>query len=327
MKQIQTLLVASMVTMICMPEALAAPPTHAKAASIPAIQVTVNGTPVNFMGAPPAEIKDAVMVPLRGVFQALGADVRYDSSAKTIHAQKGTSQVILPLGAMTATVNGQPQPLSQPAQSIGGTTLIPLRFVAQALGAYVEWHADTSTVEIKTQDPHLATLPAPPGTGPVRGQVTGVFTNTNPTQVTVRVNGRNTAIPVGAGTQFVRSEAGQPGAPVDMSQIKPGDQVRVERDANGQATTVTATFGEVRGTVKSITPVSGGMQVILNDGTTVQLVAGAPVRMSERQITLSDIMAGETVVIRTSDDNRTGYGLAVVTPNNPNPVPPGQAPR
>ena len=297
------------------------------ACAAPRISVTVNGTPVVFAGTPPTEIKGAVLVPLRGVFQALNATVNYNPVTKTINAQKGSATVVLPLGATTATVNGQAQALSQPAQVIGGTTLVPLRFVAQALGAYVQWHAASSAVEIKTAEPHLATLPPPPGKGSVEGQVTGVYTDTVPQTITLRVNGQNTSVPISGETILLRSEAGQPATQVTLAQIAPGDEVRVQRDGQGSVVSVTATFGEVAGTVKSIGRLPNGSPVItLNDGKTIELTPDAPVTMGNRHISLSDIMPSEKVVIRTNPSNSMGTGVALATGDNPNPTPPGAIP-
>ena len=291
----------------------------------PAITVTVNGAAIAFAGTPPREVNNAVLVPLRGVFQALNATVNYNPVTRVINAQKGTATVVLPLGATSATVNGQPQALSQPAQVIGGTTLVPLRFVAQALGAYVEWHAASSTVEIKTAEPHLATLPTPPGHGAFEGQVTGAFSNTVPQTLTVRVNGQNTSVPISDGTILLRSEVGQPATQVTMQQIMPGDEVRVQRDSQGDIVSVTATFGAVTGTVKSIGRLPNGDPVVtLNDGKTLELAPDAPITMGNRRIALSDIMPDERVVIRTNPSNSLGTGVALVTGNNPNPNPPGE---
>ncbi len=300
--------------------------TAATAQAAPPITVDVNGTPINFTGTPPVEIQGAVLVPLRGVFEALGASVNYNPATKTINAQKGAASIVLPLGQTTATVNGQPQTLSQPAQTIGGTTLVPLRFVAQALGAYVQWVPATSTVQIQTVEPHLATLPSAPGTGPVVGLVTGVFTDTNPQTLTVRVNGQNTSVPLTPTAIVLRAAPGQPATQVTLGQLQPGDQVTVQRDGSGAALSVTATYGEVRGTIKSVSgQLPNGDQIItLNDGTTVEVPANVPVRMAGRHMTLSDIMPDEDVVIRTNPANKLGFGIAVVTPNNPNPTPPGQ---
>ena len=290
----------------------------------PAITVTVNGASIAFAGTPPREVNNAVLVPLRGVFQALNATVNYNPVTRVINAQKGSATVVLPLGATSATVNGQTQALSQPAQVVGGTTLVPLRFVAQALGAYVEWHAASSTVEIKTAEPHLATLPAPPGHGAFEGQVTGVYANTVPQTLTVRVNGQNTSVPIADATILLRSEVGQPATQVALSQITPGDEVRVQRDGQGGVLSVTATFGSVTGTVKSIGRLPNGDPVVtLNDGKTMELTPDAPVTMGNRRIALSDIMPDERVVIRTNPSNSLGTGIALATGSNLNPTPPG----
>jgi hypothetical protein len=293
----------------------------------PPITVTVNGAVVAFAGAPPMETRGAVLVPLRGVFQALRAVVRYDGPSKTIFANKGSASVVLPLGALTATVNGRPQSLSQPARTVNGTTLVPLRFVAQALGAYVQWDAANSTVQISTAEPHLTSLPPPPGRGPVDGLVTGVYTDTVPPALTVRVNGQNTFVPVSPQTILLRSEDGQAASVVPLGQILPGDQVHVQRDGEGEIVSVTVTVGQVSGTVKVIGRLPDGDSIItLNDGKAIELMPDAPVRMGGRRIGLTDVLPDDKVVIRTNPVNGMGTGVAVVVGNNPNPTPPGVTP-
>jgi hypothetical protein len=112
----------------------------------------------------------AVLVPLRGIFEQLGASVDYNASTKTIQAQSGSTSINLPIGSSTAYVNGQPKSLDQPATVIAGTTLVPLRFVAEALGANVQWVGTTHTVYIlapNTMGPPTAAIPTgpPPGAG------------------------------------------------------------------------------------------------------------------------------------------------------------------
>jgi hypothetical protein len=114
------------------------------------INVTVDGEPVQFAGQPPIERLGSVLVPLRGVFERLGAQVAYDPGTRTILAARGNTSISLPLGSRNAVVNGQIQTLSQPAQVINGTTLVPLRFVSEALGAFVEWRGSSQTVVINT---------------------------------------------------------------------------------------------------------------------------------------------------------------------------------
>jgi len=114
------------------------------------INVTVDGEPINFVGQRPIEQLGSVLVPLRGVFEKLGAQVAYDGATKTILAVKGNTSVSLTLGSTNAVVNGQMRTLSRPAQAMNGTTLVPLRFVSEALGAGVEWRGGSRTVVINT---------------------------------------------------------------------------------------------------------------------------------------------------------------------------------
>lgn len=282
------------------------------------IQVNVNGNPVSFTGAPPVEVDGSVLVPLRGVFEAMGATVNYDSAARTITAKEGSQIVVLAIGSTSASIDGNLQTLSQPARVEDGTTLVPLRFVAQALGGYVQWQAAQNTVAITTPEAHLSQLPTAPGSGTVIGMLTGIYNDTNPQQITVRVNGANTTIPITSNTTFVRSLPGTAGVAVAFGDVRVGDQVTVHRDPEGNATTVAAIYGELRGTIKSVEPLAnGGDLVTLNDGSTATLVPDAILRMNGRKIQISDIMPDERVVIRTNPTDNQGYELLLNPQGNP----------
>lgn len=123
------------------------------------INVTVNGEVVPFAGQQPVEEEGSVLVPLRGVFEKLGATVAYDNNTRTVLAVKESTSVSLKLGSATATVNGQSENLARPAQAINGTTLVPLRFVSEALGAQVRWDDPSQTVIIDTNG--MPQQPAP----------------------------------------------------------------------------------------------------------------------------------------------------------------------
>lgn len=114
------------------------------------IRVTVNGDPVTFFGTQPQSIGGRVLVPLRGVMEKLGAFVGYDGPSKTVTAQKGNIDITLRLGDRNARVNGQDRLLDVPAQTINGTTMVPLRFMGEALGADIKWDAATSMIAIST---------------------------------------------------------------------------------------------------------------------------------------------------------------------------------
>ena len=288
------------------------------------IRVVLNGQALTFSGTQPQQFKGSTLVPMRGIFEALGASVKFDKAAQTVYGLKGETAIILPLGALVATVNGEPHTLPLPAQLINGTTLVPLRFISESLGAGVSWNPVTSTVTIQTVDQHVGGLPPPADTGQVSGQVTGVYTNTTPTQLTLMTGGKNTVIPLSGGTIILRSISGEPGSEVPLSEIKSGDQVTVQRGDNGVATIITASFGEVRGTIVGMGRLNGGNYILtLDSGKVIEISPAAPVTFEGRKVRLSDVKIYEKVVIRTNPANNIGYGVAVVTAVTPNPTPPG----
>ena len=109
------------------------------------VAVVVNGQQMQF-DQPPVERAGRVFVPLRGVFERLGATVVYDNG--TINATGNGRNVSLRIGSNQATVNGRMQTLDDAPFIVGSSTLVPLRFIAQALGASVDWNNNTSTVTI-----------------------------------------------------------------------------------------------------------------------------------------------------------------------------------
>jgi hypothetical protein len=129
------------------------------------VTITVNGSPVSF-DQPPIERGGRVYVPLRGVFEQLGASVVYANGQ--INATRGSTTVALTIGSTNATVNGQTQQLDSPPFVVGARTLVPLRFVAQALGANVSYDSSSDSVAItqqvatETVTPRPAQPPAPP---------------------------------------------------------------------------------------------------------------------------------------------------------------------
>lgn len=129
--------------------------------SMAAIQVEVDGRPL-YLDVQPMIVNGRTMVPLRGIFEALGAQVNWDSYSRTITATKGDTDVQLGIGDNRATVNGRIVYLDAPATIYRGSTMVPLRFVSEALGADVKWFEAAQTVSITTGQNPIAQLPSDP---------------------------------------------------------------------------------------------------------------------------------------------------------------------
>jgi hypothetical protein len=109
------------------------------------VAVVIDGNRMQF-DQPPLQQAGRVFVPLRGIFEQLGASVVYQNGV--INATGHGRNISLQIGSTNATIDGQPQILDSPPFVEGNRTLVPLRFVAQALGAHVDWNNNTSTVYI-----------------------------------------------------------------------------------------------------------------------------------------------------------------------------------
>lgn len=113
------------------------------------IKVTVDGIPISFDVAP-ITVNDRTLVPLRYIFNAVGAEVKWDESTQTITAQKGKSVVTLKIGSDQANVSGALIKMDVPAMKVNGRTMVPARFIAECLNCNVDWNNDTKTVIIQT---------------------------------------------------------------------------------------------------------------------------------------------------------------------------------
>jgi hypothetical protein len=142
--------------------ALAAASLFSAAVATPAfaagpVSVTVNGNAAN-LNPPPTERAGRVFVPLRGVFEQLGASVVYQSGV--INATGRGHTISLKIGSQQATVDGQQQNVDVAPFIIGASTYVPLRFVSQALGATVNYDGGNRVVAINTNGNTTAQNPA-----------------------------------------------------------------------------------------------------------------------------------------------------------------------
>lgn len=117
----------------------------AAAAAKPAISVVLNGKTQKY-DQPPVIVNGSTLVPLRGIFEGLGAKVSV--SGKQITATKGFTTIVHTIGQNWALVDGQKVELSQPSLVLKGRTLVPLRFIGEALDSKVGWNAAKQQVTV-----------------------------------------------------------------------------------------------------------------------------------------------------------------------------------
>lgn len=88
------------------------------------------------------------MVPLRKIFEALGATVEWDDPTRTVTSTKGNTTIKVKIDSKTMTVNGKSVTLDVPAMIIGGRTLVPVRAISESFGCQVGWDGKSRMVSI-----------------------------------------------------------------------------------------------------------------------------------------------------------------------------------
>lgn len=113
------------------------------------ISVLVDGVKL-YTPQAPVMIQGRVMLPMRSIFEALDASVKWNQKTKTVTATKDGTTVILKINSKTATINNKTVALDVPAKNLKGNTMVPVRFVSEALGQKIGWNSKTKTVTVKT---------------------------------------------------------------------------------------------------------------------------------------------------------------------------------
>ncbi len=111
--------------------------------------VCVNNTILGFE-TPPVTESDRTLVPMRFLFEQLGAEVTWDEATETATAKKANTTINFAIDNTTATVNGAETVMDVPARLVGDKTMVPLRFLSEEMGYNVEWDEETRMATITT---------------------------------------------------------------------------------------------------------------------------------------------------------------------------------
>ncbi len=101
----------------------------------------------------PVEENDRLLVPVRAIFESLGAEVSWDEAEEQVTATKESTTVQLQINSPTLLVNEEAVELDAPARLVGERTLVPLRAVSEALEAQVDYVENLQRVVIDKPAP------------------------------------------------------------------------------------------------------------------------------------------------------------------------------
>lgn len=111
------------------------------------IKVYLEENKINF-DVQPQTINDRTMVPIRAIFEAMGANVTWDDATQTAISTKNNTTVKMTLNSTTEYINDVAYEMDVTPVIIDGRTLAPARYVAEAFGYYVNWDSMTQSVLI-----------------------------------------------------------------------------------------------------------------------------------------------------------------------------------
>jgi len=113
------------------------------------IRVLLDGRQLHF-DVHPVIIDNRTMVPMRVIFEELGAEIQWNGATRTITATRDDLVVRTTIGERGIMVNGNRIMMDVAPVIIDGRTLVPVRFVAEAFGTDVDWDGNTQTVFISS---------------------------------------------------------------------------------------------------------------------------------------------------------------------------------
>lgn len=318
-------------------------PAAAQAVRTQAARVVVDGQAIAF-DQPPVMIAGRLLIPLRGVFERLGAQVEWHPDTGRVLARRGATVVVLQIGNRYALVDGRRVLLDVPPIIIGGRTLVPLRFVGEALGSGVDWDPVGRIVYVTSPSPAalppvgppepirpLPIIPTPPQPAltVVEGTVAQVDLYTAPARLHVSADGLLWRFAVTAGTAVFLAEVstGRGGA-ASLDQIRRGDLVRVTADPTGLALSVRASYRGLSGRLESI----GFRVLVLTDGQVIRVADEAVFFLDGRETTRDLLRQGMEVDLRINPQTGDVWEIRARTPIPPprlppvHPVPPPRLP-
>ncbi|MDB5083352.1 MAG: hypothetical protein JWN30_238 [Bacilli bacterium] len=112
-----------------------------------AVNVTLNGHKLLF-DVSPILLNDRTMVPFRVLLEAVGAQVSWDQHLQTAYAKYNGHSIEIPLNSYVIYEDSHPYTMDVPILMIGDRTLVPMRFVVEALGFQVSWDQSTQTASV-----------------------------------------------------------------------------------------------------------------------------------------------------------------------------------
>lgn len=122
-------------------------------------QIAINGDVLNLQQKPIIQ-NGSTLAPMRAIFEKFGLSLTWNENERSITAINNNIEIKLNVGSNIAYVNGEKKELLQCPEIINGTTMIPLRFIAESLECTVNWNKNTNFITIISKNYNVNSLNA-----------------------------------------------------------------------------------------------------------------------------------------------------------------------
>ena len=123
------------------------------------VTVALGGNEITFDVEPYVNTSNRTMVEVRGITEAMGADISWDQMTRTVAIRMDETLIKLVIGETTYTINGEIKAMDTTSAVINGRTMVPVYFISEALGMNVGWNASEKKVTITKAESDDLTYP------------------------------------------------------------------------------------------------------------------------------------------------------------------------
>jgi hypothetical protein len=289
------------------------------------IAIAVNGDQLPTDPAPRIVGKGGgrLVVPVVRIYAALGVTVT--RSGTTITASAPGKSIVVRIGSARATIDGQPVMMETPAMTIDGATYVPLRFVAEALGAQATFNARANRVEVVSslvgRNPALEQR-ADGGAAQIVGTISAVDLNSAPQSLTVQRGSSVRTIAITSDAKVeLQDVVARTSTPGSIGDVHVGDAVSAIVLRDGHVASVIVRYSSRNGTIAAVS----SSQFVLNTGFVIGPDPSTTITLNAEPATFADLKVGDAVVVRLNPDTNEKRQIIVSRAVAATPEPAGPA--
>ena len=105
--------------------------------------------------------RSSILLPLRSLIERLGGTITYDARSKAILVEKPGATIRLAIGTPQVDINGDVRPLDVPPEMVRGIVYVPIRVIAESMGAFVAYVPKYRIVAIRYVEPIQGAISTP----------------------------------------------------------------------------------------------------------------------------------------------------------------------